>query len=562
MKYYTLAVSALMAFSAVSAQAAETWAVTATAFKLYGEKNVNNIKLNWALRQDADAYKIYRDGKLLKEVRTVTFDDYALPVGKSFSYKVEAYKGGQKVAESLPQSAATFTPTGNIRTYDNLNGKYVGETKAVNKPEGFKIGGAYYKYSIERGNKGGNNGWIMTETTSKTGLANSWSKPREVSFFPGDLKFEGNAFRLNPKTKKVVFSSHYEDGNGYTAAKIFLAQITPGGNIEVGTQDRPLGHDSRDQSLFIDEDNTAYLLSATNTNSDINIYKLDPTWTKVVSLVNTICKGEHRETPAIIKKDGEYYFFSSKASGWYPSQTKYNATTDLAGQWTPSLELGNSSTWDAQFNRAEQKANTFGIWSYHWGAQREHKTEAGNFPRLSILAFNKGYASLDYYRYVDISDKEGFIPVQNGKNLTLGTPVQTKVSGANGIKGDVLTDGAQSTSSPFFKKSSNTPLGTPYMFVFDLQKPSVVKEINLATQLINGSEAAYRYTVEGSTDGQSYHMIHDARSAWGIGFQILPVTDTTLYRYLRFRVYGIVNVHKNNAANWADGIYEFTAFGK
>ena len=83
--------------------------------------------------------------------------------------------------------------------------------------------------------------------------------------------------------------------------------------------ERPLGYDSRDQSLFIDDDGTAYLLSATNMNRDINIYKLDPSWTKPVLLVNTICKGLHRETPAIIKKDGEYYFFSSKASGWYPS---------------------------------------------------------------------------------------------------------------------------------------------------------------------------------------------------------------------------------------------------
>lgn len=113
---------------------------------------------------------------------------------------------------------------------------------------------------------------------------------------------EGNAFRYNPKTGKVVLSSHYEDENGYTAAKIYLAQITPKGKLEVGTMERPLGHDSRDQSLFIDDDNTAYLLSATNTNSDINIYKLDASWTKPVELVNTICKGLHRETPAIIKK--------------------------------------------------------------------------------------------------------------------------------------------------------------------------------------------------------------------------------------------------------------------
>ena len=80
-------------------------------------------------------------------------------------------------------------------------------------------------------------------------------------------------------------------------------------------------------------------------NRDINIYKLDTSWTKPVLLVNTICKGLHRETPAIIKKDGEYYFFSSKASGWYPSQTMYTSAADLGGEWTPMREIGNNSTY-------------------------------------------------------------------------------------------------------------------------------------------------------------------------------------------------------------------------
>ena len=37
---------------------------------------------------------------------------------------------------------------------------------------------------------------------------------------------------------------------------------------------------------------------------------------------------------------------------------------------------------------------TYGVWSYHWGAQRKYKTPDGDFPRISIAAFNKGYASI------------------------------------------------------------------------------------------------------------------------------------------------------------------------
>lgn len=560
---YSLPILAYSAINPTITKDADVWAVTTTAFKLVGEKEVRNVKLNWMQRKDADLYKIYRDGNLIGEAKGDTYDDYSLPVGKSFTYYIEAFNNGQKVATTVPQKATTFMPANKGRVYDNLNGKYI-TTVSSNKPQGIKIGDLYFSYKIDNTEKEidgqKTKGWLVTESYSKTGLNGSWSTPRELAFYP-NVKMEGNAFRYNPKTGKVVLSSHYEDENGYTAAKIYLAQITPKGKLEVGTMERPLGHDSRDQSLFIDDDNTAYLLSATNTNKDINIYKLDESWTKPVTLVNTICKGLHRETPAIIKKDGEYYFFSSKASGWYPSQTMYTSTTDLAGEWTPIREIGNNTTFDAQFNRISKVGTTYGVWSYHWGAQRKYKTPDGNFPRISIAAFNKGYASMDYYRYLEFNDDYGIIPVQNGKNLTLNAPVTSAVPGAKGVKADCITDGASLDSSTYFQKSSNAAIGTPYMFTIDMQKKARISEINLSTRLVNGSEAAYKYTIEGSLDGKSYKMLVDGRTNWQVGFLILNVETPTAYRYLRLRIYGVVNVHKGNSAMWADGIYEFTAFG-
>lgn len=544
-------------------RSSDIWAVTATVFKLAGESEVRNVKLHWMQLEDADLYKIYRDGNLIGEAKGNTYDDYALTVGETFTYHVEAFKDGEKVATAISQQATTFSPIGKVTVYDNWNGKYINKQSAT-KPQGMKIGNLFYSYKMENTEKAVDGqsvkGWLVSERFSRTGLEGSWSHPRDLAFYP-NVNFEGIAFRYNKKTGKVVLSAHYEDQGGYTAAKIYLAQITPKDKLEVGTMDRPLGHDSRDQSLFIDDDNTAYLLSATNTNEDINIYKLDDSWTKPILLVNTICKGLHRETPSIIKKDGEYYFFSSKASGWYPSQTLYTSTTDLAGQWTPMREIGNNSTFDAQFNSIAMVGPTYGVWSYHWGAQRKYKTPDGNFPRISIAAFNKGYASMDYYRYVEFNDEYGIIPVQNGRNLTLNTPITSAVLGTKGIKADCITDGASLESSTYFQKSSDATIGTPYMFTVDMQKKAMISEINLSTRLVNGSESAYKYTIEGSTDGKNYTMLVDGRQNWQIGFLILNIEDQTPYRYLRLRVYNIVNVHQNNSAMWADGIYELAAFG-
>lgn len=543
----------------LATMAQEQMALTAIPFKLKGETGVNNIKLMWDKAENAQSYVIYRDGEKIAEVGSVVFDDYALPVGKSFSYSVDAVDAdGNKVAYH-PVSASTFQPSGSSDLYDNFDGKYLSKSEAK-QPEGFKINDKYYKYTIGRTEKDDKEpGWLIKEQVSENGI-DSWSEPRLVYRHKG-CNFEGNAFNFNPVTGKIVLSSHYEDEGGYNAAKIFLAEITPGGDLVVGTAERPLGHDSRDQSIFIDDDNTAYLLSATNMNQDINIYRLDEKWTKPVELTNTICRGDHRETPYIVKVDGDYYFFSSKASGWYPSQTKYCSSSDLKGEWTPLRELGNNSTFDAQFNRIRKWKDATACWSYHWGAQRKYKTPAGNFPRVTMLAFNNGTAEMAYFRYIEFNDEHGVIPVQNGRIVTLGKPVTAMVKGSNGIHPECITDGAMCESSDYFKKSSSSAFGKPYVLTIDMGTNSSLSEINFATRLVNGSECAYKYTIEGSKDNKKFDMLADGRNNQGVGFQIHDVDSDTPYRYLRMRVYDIVSVHKGTSQNWADGIYELSAYG-
>ena len=537
MKKFALTVAALLSCSAM---AVAQEAVTATPFKLFGEKDVNNIKVKWEINKNADEYHVFRDGKQIGTAKGDTYDDYNLEVGKTYSYYVEAYRDGAKVATAAAQSATTFVPSADVTVYDNYDGKEI-RKMSKSKPEGFKIGNLFFKYSISRNDekKDGNKDWVVTECFSKDGL-NGWSTPRKVATYPGKWKFEGNSFRFNAKTGKAVLVSHLEDADGYTAAKIFLAQITPKGKIEVGTQERPLGHDSRDQSLFVDEDGTGYLLSATNTNSDINIYQLDPTWTKVVKLVNTICERQHRETPAIIKRDGEYYFFSSKASGWYPSQTMYCSAKTLDGKWTELKEIGNNSTFGAQFNRINTVGkSSIGVWSYRWGAQFKHKDATGNFPRISVAAFNKGFASMDYYRYIEMDDNYGLIPVQMGKYVSLNKPVKAAVKNGNGYSADCITDGCSMASARAYKKGSSTSVGTPYMLTVNLEKATPLKEILLSTNMVNGSEAAYKYVIEASADGNMFKRIVDGTTNVLPGFLVLTPADTdTPYQYVRIRVYG------------------------
>jgi len=535
--------------------AINNWAVTATPFKLEGENDVKNVKLNWEQRQDIDSYKIFRDSKLVGESKGNTFDDYGLESGNTYTYYIEGYKGDQKITVSTSHQATTFKPSEDSFIYNNSNGK-----NNIKRRGGFEIDNNYFSYEIREIEKNvdGKNakGRAIFEKVSANGL-DKWTE-RELGFFP-NANFEGVGILYNKETKKIVIVAHYEDQGGYTAAKLYLGQVTPKGKLETTFCDRPLGFDSRDQSMFIDDDNTAYVLSATNTNEDVNIYKLDKTWSKPIQLVNTIFKGQHRETPYLVKKDGEYYFFSSKASGWYPSQAMYASATDLSGVWTQLKELGNNSTFGSQANSVFKfgtDKTTYGMYSYHWGAQYNQKDPDGNYPRLLFVNFNAGYASMEYYSKLEYNEKDGLIPVQSGRNLTMGRRVIATNSDSRNGGPENVTDGAAMNSSKFFKGTT-----LPYSLTIDLEKKARIKEINLSTKLMGGSETAYKYTIEASTDGKDFKTIVDNLNNWQVGFHILKIEDQTPYRYLKLNVSKIVNVHNNNGAEWADGIFELAAYG-
>lgn len=528
----------------------QNWAAAAIAFKMNGDNPVNNARVRWNPVENATSYAVFRNGEQIGEVSGTLFEDYELPVGAKFTYQVAASDNGNIIGKSIPAEISTYMPGEIIAVYDNLNGKSLKNEKK--DPKGFQVGKKFYQYALKRNDKR----WTLIESVSPTGLDRTWND-REIKVYD-NVNFEGIAFRLNPKTQKVILSAHYEDEGGYTAAKIFLAEITPGGDIEVGTQARPLGHDSRDQDIFVDDDNTAYLLSATNTNSDINIYRLDDRWTKPVELINTCFKGEHRETPAIIKHDGVYYFFSSKASGWYPSQVKYASSTRLDGEWSPLMEVGDASTFGTQFNNIRHGKDATGakLTGYHWGAQYHHPDPAGNFPRQFIVTFNDGTASAEYFRYIEETADHDMIPVSMGRNFSLGKPVSVKPE----VKGvaSMITDGASLASSPMFK--NNSP--HRHQIVIDLEKEIVPTEILFSTNMVNGSETAYKYVIEYSNDGRVYKQLVNGNNNWIGGFQILPIENAPACRYIRLTVNRIVNLQKNNEAWWAEGIYEIAVLGK
>ncbi|KAE8709577.1 adenylyl-sulfate kinase 1 [Hibiscus syriacus] len=106
----------------------------------------------------------------------------------------------------------------------------------------------------------------------------------------------------NERTGKYVMWMHIDDAN-YTKAAVGIAfSDHPTGPFEYLRSQRPHGFDSRDMTLFKDDD-------------------------------GRIMVGQRREAPALFKYQGTYYMFTSGCSGWAPNEALAHAAESIMGTW-------------------------------------------------------------------------------------------------------------------------------------------------------------------------------------------------------------------------------------
>jgi hypothetical protein len=152
----------------------------------------------------------------------------------------------------------------------------------------------------------------------------------------------------NDKTGKYVVWLHW-DGNSYADAEagVFVSDTIDGDYAYV-KDFRPYNNMSRDDTLFKDDDGTAYFLSAANNNYDLVLYQLTDDYLDVARQVDTLWPGGHREAPAVMKHDGTYYIITSGCTGWDPNQGQYAAAPSMEGPWSSLQNIGDSTTYDSQ----------------------------------------------------------------------------------------------------------------------------------------------------------------------------------------------------------------------
>jgi hypothetical protein len=140
------------------------------------------------------------------------------------------------------------------------------------------------------------------------------------------------------KTRRFVMWLHI-DSLDYQAARagVAVANAPTGPFAYVGSV-RPEGADSRDQTLFVDEDGKAYRIYSSETNLTTYISQLSDDWLGHAGKYARVFPGAHIEAQIVFKRRGKYYFLASACTGWDPNPLRLAVADSIWGPWR---ECGN-----------------------------------------------------------------------------------------------------------------------------------------------------------------------------------------------------------------------------
>ncbi len=195
----------------------------------------------------------------------------------------------------------------------------------------------------------------------------------------GGFSFGANIERpkvvYNAKTKKYVLWFHQESGGNYNSAfvgcgiadtptgpfkHLYSGRTAPGtwpADMPAGlkdyaegksqTYDRQFarlvenyqpGQESRDMTVFVDDDGKAYLFCASENNQTMHIVELNDEYTGFTGRWWRILEGKSYEAPVVFRHDGKYYLLGSHCTGWNPNPGRTAVADKITGPWR---ELGN-----------------------------------------------------------------------------------------------------------------------------------------------------------------------------------------------------------------------------
>lgn len=137
----------------------------------------------------------------------------------------------------------------------------------------------------------------------------------------------------NKKNDNFVLWFHYDSPNRKFAGVGIAVSDTPTGKFRLLGIKRPNGRDSRDMTVYIDDDGTGYLFSSSDANATMLVSRLNEDYTDVDGFFVSTLIDQYREAPAILKKNGKYYSITSGCTGWAPNTALVAESKFPMGKW-------------------------------------------------------------------------------------------------------------------------------------------------------------------------------------------------------------------------------------
>ena len=348
------------------------------------------------------------------------------------------------------------------------------------------------------------------------------------------LRHDTDANRIdvlyNDTTKRYVMFLKY-DGNG-----AFLGIATaqqPEGPFTF--QSKTLVDDAHmgDMSVFKDSDGTAYLCYvswAVGTNAQHGIYRMSAdylTLDKRIYLWNI----RSREAPHIFKRNGIYYYGTSRTAGIQSSGTSYYTATNLEGPWSPAKPLstpGSNNSWDSQVDFVYPIQGTQDT-LYMFAGDRWIKDPAhgrnGDYVWLP-MEFDGDTPIVNYCQDWELNLAAGkWRKVDPARNLAAGKPVTASSEEGTNVAKHVTE---AKTYADYVNTYWDSAASDPQWICVDLGAPTQFNRVILKWNL----SAAKVFKIQTSIDGENWTDVYS--TSQGSSNSVTDETfKTATARYVR-----------------------------
>jgi|WetSurMetagenome_2_1015567.scaffolds.fasta_scaffold61229_2 beta-galactosidase len=138
----------------------------------------------------------------------------------------------------------------------------------------------------------------------------------------------------NKKTGKFVMWMHIESPDYEKACAGVAIGDRPDSLFTYLGSFKPNGSDSRDQTIYKDDDNRAYQITSSEWNRTIYINLLNDDYTGTTGKHTRNFVDRQREAPAVFKHNKKYYMITSGCTGWDPNTARFAMADSMLGEWT------------------------------------------------------------------------------------------------------------------------------------------------------------------------------------------------------------------------------------